>query len=543
MKVTCLGGAKTVTGSSFLLEANEDRVLVDCGMFQGRKELRQRNLEPFPFNPGDINYVLLTHAHIDHSGLIPLLVREGFRGKILTTPATLDLARIMLPDSGYIQEMEAEWSNRKARRAGLPESPPLYTVEEARRALEQFQEAEYDEMYTLTPHLAVRFSDAGHILGSAIIEVFVTEGEENIKLVFSGDLGKSNQPIIRDPALVEEADYLFMEATYGARLHDDDDTKLEELAALINSTHKRGGNVVIPSFAVGRTQEILYYLNKLVQEDRIPAMPIYIDSPLAISATEIFGRHPKNYDLRMRQRLFNGEDPFNFPQVTFTPTTEESRALNELKGGAIIISASGMADAGRIKHHLKHNLWRPESTILLVGYQAEGTLGRRLANGEKKVRIFGEEISVQARVVDLHGFSAHADQGELLRWLRKFKKLPQQVFLVHGEEESMEVLAALIEDTFNIPVYIPEYREELELTAVGKVVRDAREVALRLKSREILTGWQEAAAAVTESLERLLCEGCREAELGEAEKMLQELSSWLQERLKDIRERREAAHE
>ncbi len=538
MKVTCLGGAKTVTGSSFLLESGEDKVLVDCGMFQGRKELRQRNSEPFPFNPEEVDFVLLTHAHIDHSGLIPLLVRKGFRGKILTTPATLDLAKIMLPDSGHIQEMEAEWANRKARRAGLSESPPLYSVDEARMSLEYFQEAEYDEMYTLTPRLAVRFSDAGHILGSAIVEVFVTDEQENLKLVFSGDLGKSNQPIIRDPALVEEADFLFMESTYGARLHDDDDTKLEELAELIKSTFHRGGNVVIPSFAVGRTQEILYYLNKLMQEEKIPVMPIYIDSPLAISATEIFSRHPQNYDLRMRRRLNKGEDPFNFPQVTFTLSTEESRALNEIKGGAIIISASGMADAGRIKHHLKHNLWRPESTVLLVGYQAEGTMGRRLANGDKKVRIFGEEISVQAKVVDLHGFSAHADQSELLRWLRKFKKLPRQVFLVHGEEDSMETLAALIEDAFNIPVYIPDYREEIDLKETLKVARGAGEIALHLKSKEILAGWQEAAAAVTDNLKTLLSAGSREPELAEAEKMLHELSSWLEGKLRDIRERR-----
>ena len=301
--------------------------------------------------------------------------------------------------------------------------------------------------------------------------------------------------------------------------------------------------MVIPSFAVGRTQEILYYLNKLIQDGKIPPRPIYIDSPLAISATEIFGRHPEYYDVRMRKRLYSGEDPFNFPQVTFTLTPEESRALNELKGGAIIISASGMADAGRIKHHLKHNLWRPESTILLVGYQAQGTLGRRLANGEDKVRIFGEEITVKARVVDLHGFSAHADQSELLRWLRKFKKLPRQVFLVHGEEESMETLASLIEETFNIPVHIPEYGEEIKLPAVGRVVRDAREIARHLKSREILSGWEEAAAAVTGSLERILCEGCGETELQDAEKLLQELSSWLEGKLKDIQERREAAHD
>lgn len=543
MKVTCLGGAKTVTGSSFLLDAGGDKVLVDCGMFQGRKELRQRNTEPFLFNPAEIDYVLLTHAHIDHSGLIPRLVQQGFRGKILTTSATLELVKIMLPDSGHIQEMEAEWANRKARRAGNPETPPLYSVEDALKSLEYFQEVDYDETYPLSPRIAVRFTDAGHILGSSIIEVFVTEEEESVKVVFSGDLGKSDQPIIRDPFVVEEADFVFMEATYGARLHEDDDTKLVQLAEIINSTALKGGNVVIPSFAVGRTQEILYYLNKLVQEGKITPLPIYIDSPLAISATEIFSRHPESYDVRMRRRLKNGEDPFNFPQVTFTLTADESRALNGIKGGAIIISASGMADAGRIKHHLKHNLWRPESTILMVGYQAEGTLGRRLINGEKKVRIFGEEISVQAKVLAIHGFSAHADQAQLLKWLKDFINPPRQVFLVHGEEESMETLSGLIEDTLNIPVHIPEYQEEILLGATEKFVRKERKISLHLKSEEILSAWQEAAAAVTDSLEKMLCEGCEETELVEAEKMLQELSAWLEGKLKVIQERRGAEYD
>ncbi len=535
MKITCLGGAKTVTGSSFLLETKEDKILIDCGLFQGRKELRKRNMQPFPFNPAEISHILLTHVHIDHSGLIPRVVREGFKGKILATSATLDLARIMLPDSGHIQEMEAEWSNRKARRAGQPETPPLYTVEEAYQTLDYFQELDYDTLLPLTPQLGVRLSDAGHILGSAIIEVFIAEEREQVKVVFSGDLGKSNQPIIRDPAVVEEADYVFMESTYGARRHEGEAEKIQVLAELINTTIEAGGNVIVPAFAVGRTQEILYYISQLMQKGEIPTLPIYIDSPLAISATEIFSRYPAYYDLKMRQLLYKGEDPFNFPQVTFTKTADESRALNRIEGGAIILSASGMADAGRIKHHLKHNLWRPESTVLLVGYQAEGTLGRRLANGADKVRLFGEEIVVRARVENLHGFSAHADQEELLHWVGKFIKPPRQIFLVHGEEEAMGELASLIQSSLNIPVHIPDYREEIQLLPLKKAVATSRDVALHLKSQEILKGWQETAATVTSSLERImLADEVEPEELEKAEKLLRELNRLLEGKLINI---------
>ncbi|HHX77283.1 MAG TPA: MBL fold metallo-hydrolase [Firmicutes bacterium] len=529
MIIKCLGGAKSVTGSSFLLEITGEKYLIDCGMFQGKKSLRERNYQPFEFNPAEIEYLILTHAHIDHSGLIPKLVREGFRGKILATCATLDLAKIMLPDSGHIQEMEAEWLNRKARRAGRRESPPLYTVEEAYQALEYFQEVNYDELYPLSPRVAVKFYDAGHILGSAIVKFWVTEEGRQQKLVFSGDLGKSNQPIIKDPAVVESADFLFMESTYGARLHEGEERKLEILAELIAKTYKNGGNVIIPAFAVGRTQEILYYLNKLIQAKQIPAMPIYIDSPLAISATEIFSCHPECYDLQMRQLLFNEKDPFNFPQVTFTPTVEESRQLNELKGGAIIISASGMADAGRIKHHLKHNLWRPESTVIMVGYQAEGTLGRRLTEGEKKVRIFGEEIAVKAEIANIHGFSAHADQEELLRWLKKFKNPPRQVYLVHGEEEAMETLAALIRDNFDIPVHIPDYMEEITIAPAG-AVKHMRDIIKHLRAKEIFKHWEETAAAISRELERKIEQEASQDELAEAEKFLEELKEFLEKK-------------
>ncbi len=531
MKITFLGGARSVTGSCFLLETEGEKFLIDCGMFQGRKELRKRNLKDFSFNPGEIDYLLLTHAHIDHSGLIPKLVKDGFKGKILATSATVDLAKIMFPDSGHIQEMEAEWQNRKARRAGGKEVQPLYNVDEAYQALEYLQEVDYNELYNLTSKVAVRFFDAGHILGSAIVKLWVTEGEDQTRLVFSGDLGKSNQPIIKDPSIIEEGDVLLMESTYGARLHEGESRKLEILADLINTTYNEGGNVIIPAFAVGRTQEILYYLNTLIQEKKIPAMPIYIDSPLAISATEIFARHPECYDLKMRQLLHNGEDPFKFPQVTYTPTAEESRALNEIKGRAIIISASGMADAGRIKHHLKHNLWRPESSVLLVGYQAEGTLGSRLVNGEDKVRIFGEEIAVRARVVNIHGFSAHADQSELLRWLKKYKKIPKQIFLVHGEEEAMETLANIIEENYQVPVYIPDYMEEVTLRPGDKVLKETKEVAHLLKSQEIVKGWQEAAATVTQRLEKMVSEVSNQEELENAAGLIKELTTWLEDKL------------
>lgn len=500
MKLTFCGGARTVTGTSFLLEAAGKKILLDCGMFQGGKKLRERNFSHYLFDPAEIDYIILSHAHIDHSGLIPRLVKDGFRGRIVATPATVDLAGVMLPDSGYIQMMEAEWTNRKNMRAGRPLVEPLYTIEDAQEALKYFEGVDYYTTYAISPQINLTFYDAGHILGSAITELTIYENEQTLKLVFSGDLGKSNQPIIRDPDIIEEADYLIIESTYGTRDHEQEEQRQEILKRVILETLARQGNIVVPSFAVGRTQDMLYCLSRLMLKGEIPNIPIYVDSPLAISATEIFSRHPECFDLEMRKLLHDGQDPFNFPEVIFTRSMEESKKINELKGGAMIISASGMAEAGRIKHHLKHNLWRPEATILFVGYQAEGTLGRRIKDGAKRVKIFGEEIIVNAQIVTIDGFSAHADRTELLRWLRKFRTKPKKVFLVHGEEDVLPQFAAQIEQELNLTTYIPQYKETVELPAAGEFV------TTQDKAHELILAWQEFQREYTQRLKQVLAQ-------------------------------------
>ena len=378
------GGAGTVTGSCYLLETDHLRILVDCGMFQGKRELRVLNYRT-PLVPlNTIDYILLTHAHIDHSGLIPRFYNKGFRGQILATRATADLCKVMLPDSGHIQELEAEWQNRKAKRRGEKPCPPLYTAVDAINCLQCFQPVNYGEEILLDEQVRVRFLDAGHILGSAIIEIWIKEENKEFKIVFSGDLGNTGAAIIRDPVQVTDADYLVIESTYGNRIHEpmaDETAKLEEI---ILQTLSNNGNVIIPAFAVGRTQQILYELNSMVESGTLPQIPVFIDSPLAVSATEIFRDARECYDEETLELLRQNDDPFYFPGLTLVRSADESRALNNYKGGAIIISASGMCDAGRIKHHLKHNLWRPESSVVFIGFQAEGTLGRRLLDGAKR---------------------------------------------------------------------------------------------------------------------------------------------------------------
>ncbi|NLJ56690.1 MAG: MBL fold metallo-hydrolase [Firmicutes bacterium] len=490
MKLKFCGGARTVTGSCFLLAAGGKKYLVDCGMFQGGKALRRRNFLEFPFEPAEIDCLFLTHAHIDHSGLIPKLVRDGFRGKIFSTRATADLCRIMLQDSAYIQEMEAEWENRKARRAGRSETPPLYTTADALAALKYFEGRGYNETVNLSPEFSFRLQNAGHILGSAIVELWVTEEGTTKKFVFTGDLGRQGQPIICDPDVIEEADFLIMESTYGQRLHDEEGDKEAVLANVINSTLGRGGNIVVPSFAVGRAQELLYTLNKLIDRGEIPPLPIFMDSPMAIETTDLFIRHSDCFDLEMRAYLIRGGFPLHFPEVTFTRTLKESQAINEVRAGAMIISASGMCDAGRIRHHLKHNLWRPESTILFVGYQAKGSLGRRLLEGARQVRIFGEDIAVRAEIASIRGCSAHADMHELLAWVGKIKRKPSQIILVHGEDEALENLAGLLRERFQVDVYIPSYLEEISLLPLGQVLEPSQEFLARLKAQQILNMWE-----------------------------------------------------
>lgn len=473
MKITFLGATKTVTGSNYLVEAAGKRFLVDCGMWQGKAELEEQNKEDFNYDPAQIDFMLLTHAHIDHSGRIPKLYNEGFKGPIYAHKATCDLCALMLPDSGHIQEMENEWKNRKRVRKGEKEVPPLYTAEEAAKCLEIFQEVQYDEIIEITKDIQVRFNDAGHMLGSSIIELWVTEDGKTTKTVFTGDLGNNDIPLLGEPTMIETADTLVMESTYGSRLHIRNDEKATMFLDIVSQTLDNGGTVVIPSFAVGRTQEILYEINKLkdiIKDEEfkrkyktLMKASVYVDSPLAISATEVFRENTYLFDDEVKEEIMKGDNPLEFPGLEFTRTADESKALNEDPRPSIIISASGMCEVGRIKHHLKHNLWNPKSTILFVGYQAPGTLGYNIVNGAKKVKIFGEEIAVNARVEYIEGYSGHADQQGLMNFVYSFIKKPKNIFLVHGEPESQEVLKEKLETETNIPVIIPEFGETYDI--------------------------------------------------------------------------------
>jgi metallo-beta-lactamase family protein len=498
MKITFLGAAKTVTGSCFLVETKSTRFLVDCGMFQGNSKIDALNKEEFPFNPADIDYIFLTHAHIDHSGRIPRTFVKGFQGEVITTKATAELCTIMLPDSGHIQESENEWINRKRARAGKPPVEPLYTYKDAVDSLKLFRSVSYGDVVRINDEIRVRFNDAGHILGSAIIEMWIVEDGEETKIVFSGDLGNSDVPILRDPSVIESADYLVIESTYGNRLHRENEDRVEQFLNIVNETIDKGGNVIIPSFAVGRTQALIYELNKKkeVYDEKLKKLfetPVFVDSPMAISATEVFRRNLDCYDEEAREYVENGDNPLDFPGLIFTRSADESKALNARKESSIIISASGMCDAGRIKHHLKHNLWRKDSTILFVGYQAEGSLGRRLLNGAKKVRLFGEAIGVEARIEMIEGFSGHADKDGILGWIKGFNRMPKKIFIVHGEENASVELSNEINKLLNIDTIIPNMGESYIVNAHKVIETDER----------IKTGTSFRRLAVLETLETL----------------------------------------
>ena len=485
MNITFLGATKTVTGSNFLLEGAGKKILVDCGLYQGKAKEERENYEDFAYDVHDIDFMLLTHAHIDHSGRIPKLYVAGYRGPIYATKATCDLCAIMLPDSGHIQEMENVWQNKKRARVGKKELPPLYTAQDAIDCLEIFRPVSYDEIIDLDENISVRFNDAGHMLGSSIIEVWIKEDGETKKIVFTGDLGNNDIPLLDSPTMIETADYLVMESTYGGRLHNRNDDKAELFLNIVAETLDNGGNVIIPSFAVGRTQEILYELNKLKEQkndeeflkkyDTLMKAPVYVDSPLAISATEVFKQNMNFFDEEVRQEIQKGDNPLEFPGLKFTQTVEESRALNDDPHPHIIISASGMCEVGRIKHHLKHNLWNPKNTILFVGYQAPGTLGAKIVSGEKKVKIFGEEIVVNARIEYIEGYSGHADQEWLLNFVYSFITKPKHIFLVHGEPEGQKILKEKLLETTDIPVTIPDYGEDYNLDKTIKVVSKVEE--------------------------------------------------------------------
>jgi metallo-beta-lactamase family protein len=487
MRVEFLGGVRTVTGSATLLEKGSLKWLVDCGMFQGSKEHEERNWHLQPYLAKDLSFILLTHAHIDHSGLIPRLVKEGFRGKVICTKATLDLCEVMLQDSGHIQETEAEWLNRKGKRAGRKEAIPLYTMKDAEKCLQYFQTVNYDDVLQLADGLKVRFQDAGHILGSSMIEIWVEEGGEKRKLIFSGDLGNFDQPIIRDPSIVEEGDVLWLESTYGNRLHKSREETVQELLKIVQEAIAQQTKVVIPAFAVERTQDIIYTLGQFIRKGSIPSIPVYIDSPLAISATEIFKRNADCFDQETKVLLSGGENPLEIPGIIYTRTTEESMAINEDRRAGIIISASGMCDSGRIKHHLKHHLWRNESHIVFIGYQAEGTIGRRIVDGAKTIKLFGEEIAVKAHIHTLGGFSAHADQKGLLDWVSHIHNPRLEVFVNHGEEKISTELGQLISGQFHFKTTVPQWRERRILFGDEEKGEAEERPEERLSSEESVT--------------------------------------------------------
>lgn len=464
MNMTFLGAAREVTGSCFLVETAETRFLVDCGMIQGGREAAARNRKPFAFDPETIDFVLLTHAHIDHSGLLPKLTRAGFRGPIHTTAATVELLEVMLPDSAHIQERDAERAQRYAKSSSSRKSDaltPLYSLKDVDACLQQMQPVDYDQELVPGTGVRCRFRDAGHILGSAIIEVWVTENGHTTKLVFSGDLGQPGRPIVRDPTQIDDADILVIESTYGNRAHKNLAATEDELVAIVERTLEHG-NVIVPAFAVGRTQEIIYHLHRLTREGHFSGLKIFVDSPMATAVTRITQQHMELFDDNARDLAGWYAIGKNLPFLHFTESVEESMALNQVHTGAIIISASGMCTAGRIKHHLRHNLPRRECSVLITGFQAQGTLGRRLVDGAKRVRIFGHDIPVRATIHTVGGLSAHADQPALLDWVANFRKPPAQTFVVHGEETAALAFADRLHTERGWDVTVPESGQRVQ---------------------------------------------------------------------------------
>lgn len=487
MKLTFIGAAHEVTGSCHYLEIGGKNILVDCGMEQGIKAFENAEL---PIEEALVDYVLLTHAHVDHSGMLPGLYAKGFRGQILATEATADLCSIMLRDCAHIQMQEAEWKNRKAKRhSGIETHEALYTMEDADGVIKRIVPCKYNRMIELCEGVRVRFTDVGHLLGSASIEVWMSENGTERKIVFSGDIGNTNQPIIKDPAKTEEADYVVMESTYGDRIHSlERPDYVKELAQILQKTFDVGGNVVIPSFAVGRTQEMLYFLRQIKVEKRIQGhgdFPVYVDSPLAVEATEIFQKNVIDYFDREAMALVNqGINPIRFPGLKLTITSDESKAINFDNTPKVIISASGMCEAGRIRHHLKHNLWRPECTVLFVGYQANGTLGRILADGADEVKLFGETIEVRADIRMLQGISGHADKEGLIDWVEGFRKKPEKIFVVHGESSVCDSFAACLEKEHGYSAYAPYSGTRFDLLT-GEAEYEAAPVPIQKKVRTV----------------------------------------------------------
>jgi len=530
MKLTFIGAAHEVTGSCHLLEANGKHILIDCGMEQGPDLYENQEI---PVAAGEIDYILLTHAHIDHSGLIPVLCKRGFKGKIVTTFATADLCNIMLRDSAHIQEFEAEWRNRKARRAGGPLYEPLYTVQDAIAATSLLAPCDYGRKVRLSPGIEIRFTDIGHLLGSASIEVWITENGISRKIVFSGDVGNTDQPILRNPGLTKEADYVVIESTYGNRIHSEERPDyLREFTRILRETFEKGGNVVIPSFAVGRTQEILYFIREMKEKDLLPEFPdfeVYVDSPLAIEATNVFTKNQRScFDEEAMAVVDKGVNPLVFPGLKLSVTSDESRMINFDEKPKVIVSASGMCEAGRIRHHLKHNLWRKECTILFVGYQVVGTLGRRLIEGTPSVKLFGENIEVSARIEGLKGISGHADKKGLLDWLGGFETPLKHVFVVHGEDTVTEEFAHTITETFGVPAFAPFSGGIVDL-AKNEIISEGVKIVKKAVTKPARARTQSAFNRVVLAAKRLMevvlkNEGLANKELAKFESQIQNLA-------------------
>ena len=529
MKIEFLGAAHEVTGSCHYLEFADKHVLVDCGMEQGPDLYVNQEI---PVNASTIDYVFVTHAHIDHSGLLPMLYNHGFRGQIFTTTATHQLCEIMLKDSAHIQMFEAEWKNRKAKRAGKPEVVPLYDMNDAMGVLGHFVSCDYHSVINVCEGLKVRFVDAGHLLGSSSIEMWISEktgeGVEERKIVFSGDIGPGNRPLIKDPEYLTSADYVVMESTYGDRTHETPPDYAVELARVIRDTFTRGGNLVIPAFSVGRTQEMLYFIRRIKTENLLPEFQnfeVYVDSPLAVEATTIFGKNVQDcFDDTALALVQQGINPIGFPGLRMAITSDESKMINFNDKPKVILSASGMCEAGRIRHHLKHNLWRKDSTILFVGYQVPGTLGNALLNGAKEVKLFGETIEVQAKIENLPGISGHADVNQLTKWVSMFDPKPKRVFIVHGEDKVTEQFAAHIHKELGLEAYAPFSGDAFDLLTGACVAQGSREAVEKKSTRAVNNIFTRLVAAG----ERLMtvirkCEGMPNRELGKFADQINEL--------------------
>lgn len=465
MEIEFLGAARTVTGSCYRVRVGRKRLLVDCGLIQGSARDEQHNRDPFPFDPSQLDAVILTHAHLDHSGRLPLLVKAGYKGPIYTHRATRDLCRIMLRDAAYLNEKDAEWDNRKRQRKHLPLIEPLYDQQDAARAVRRIRAVDYDTVQEILPGVRFRLRDAGHILGSAVVELWLRDDGQERKLVFSGDLGHRGAPILRDPAVIDNADLLLMESTYGNRLHRDWQSTWEELGEVLTEASAGNGNILIPSFAVGRTQELLYGFLQHFEQWNLNRWEVFLDSPMAIAATEVYGAHADLYDADARLAHRNNGNPFRLPNLHLTQTAKQSMAINRIQSGAMIIAGSGMCTGGRIRHHLKHNIWRSNCHVIFVGFQARGTLGRALVDGAKQISLWGEHMRVAASIHTIGGFSAHADQAGLLDWYGHFAQRPK-VALVHGEPEAMETLQSRLQARFQIGATMPSQGTVLDLTTL-----------------------------------------------------------------------------